>query len=363
MHIGVPTEIKSQENRVGLNPASVLELVAAGHRVTVQSNAGAGIFASDDAYIASGADIVPDADSVFAQADMIVKVKEPQPVECKKLKENQILFTYLHLAPDPVQARGLMDSGCTAIAYETIKGCRGDLPLLAPMSEVAGRMAPIMGATYGGRHFGARGKLISGVPGVEPSKVLIIGGGVSGFNAARLAVGMGADVTILEMNPARIRYLDEFFGAKARILKSTQANLEKYVFDADLVIGAVLIPGGSAPKLITRGMVEQMKQGAVIVDIAIDQGGCVETSRATTHQEPIYEIGGVIHYCVANMPGAYPGTSTAALNNATLPYVLEIANHGWEKALAADTGFGEGLNVHAGKIMHPAVAKALGFDS
>lgn len=361
MHIGVPREIKSQENRVGLNPASVKELATAGHRVSVETGAGQGIYISDDDYRAAGADIMDSAAAVFEAAEMIVKVKEPQKVEYERLRENQILFTYLHLAPDPDQARGLMKSGCVAIAYETVVGRQGGLPLLAPMSEVAGRMAPIMGAVYSAKHFGARGRLISGVPGVAPCNVLVLGGGVSGFNAARLAVGMGADVTILETNPARIRFLDEYFGASARVISSSTAAIERYLPEAHLVIGAVLIPGASAPRLITRDMLSMMQEGATIVDIAIDQGGCTETSRPTTHQDPIYDVDGIIHYCVANMPGAYPQTSTAALNNATLPYVMALANKGWKQALADDPGFAEGLNVAHGKIMHEAVANALGF--
>lgn len=362
MHIGVPKEIKSQENRVGLNPSSVQELVAAGHRVSVETNAGQGIFATDDDYRAVGAQIIGTAEEVFATADMIVKVKEPQKIEYERLRADQILFTYLHLAPDPEQAKGLMKSGCTAIAYETVVGKTGGLPLLAPMSEVAGRMGPMMAATYSAKHFGARGQLISGVPGVAPCNVLVLGGGVSGFNAARMAVGMGANVTILEMNPARIRFLDEYFGASARVIASSRAAIEHYLPESQIVIGAVLIPGASAPRLITRDMLGLMPKGSIIVDIAIDQGGCAETSRPTTHQDPIYEIDGVVHYCVANMPGAYPQTSTAALNNATLPYVMALANKGWEQALADDAGFAQGLNVAGGKIMHKAVADALGFS-
>lgn len=362
MHIGVPKEIKSQENRVGLNPTSVQELVTAGHKVSVETNAGQGIYVTDDDYRAAGADILETADAVFDAADMIVKVKEPQKVEYERLRENQLLFTYLHLAPDPEQAKGLMKSGCVAVAYETVVGRQGGLPLLAPMSEVAGRMAPIMGSTYSAKHFGARGRLISGVPGVAPCNVLVLGGGVSGFNAARLAVGMGADVTILEMNPARIRFLDEYFGASARVIASSTAAIEHYLPESHLVIGAVLIPGASAPRLITKDMLSVMQEGATIVDIAIDQGGCTETSRPTTHQDPIYDVDGIVHYCVANMPGAYPQTSTAALNNATLPYVMALANNGWVKAFEDDAGLAEGLNVAHGKITHKAVADALGFS-
>ena len=360
MLIGVPKEIKPQESRVGLNPASVQELVLHGHEVIIESNAGHGIGALDDDYKAIGATIVPNAEDIFNRAEMVVKVKEPQACEYKRLSEDQILFTYLHLAPDPEQAKGLMKSGCTAIAYETVTDKHGNgLPLLQPMSEVAGRMAPLMGAYYSAKHYNGCGTLISGVPGVEPANVLILGGGTSGFNAARLAVGMGARVTILEMNPSRIRYLDEHFGARAQVLKSSQAVMDSYLPQADMVIGAVLVPGGSAPKLIKKTDLAFMKKGAVIVDIAIDQGGCTETSRPTTHQNPIFEIDDVIHYCVANMPGAYPQTSTAALNNATLPYVLAIADKGMGRAMADDSGLANGLNVKNGEIIHPEVKRAL----
>lgn len=361
MLIGVPKEIKAQENRVGLNPASVAECVHHGHKVLVQTGAGAGILASDDDYIAAGAEIAPDAASVFAKADMIVKVKEPQEAEWKQLRKGQVLFTYLHLAPDPKQARGLMESGVTAIAYETVTSARGGLPLLAPMSEIAGRMAPIMGAFFLQKHKGGLGKLISGVPGVEPANVVVLGGGVSGFNAARIAVGSGADVTILEKNGDRIRFLDEYFGASARVIAAGKAAIDAAVLAADMVIGAVLVPGAAAPRLVTRDMVSKMKKGAVMVDIAIDQGGCFETSKITTHQDPVYEVDGVIHYCVANMPGAYPQSSTQALNNATLPFVLSLAGKGWQRAVDEDPHLKMGLNVHDGKIMHPAVSEALKF--
>lgn len=363
MIIGIPKEIKKQENRVGLNPNSVQALVNAGHKVIVETNAGQGIFATDEDYIAVGADIMPNADHVFATADMIVKVKEPQPEECAKLRENQILFTYLHLAPDPVQAKGLMDSGCIAIAYETITGDNGrGLPLLQPMSEVAGRMAPIMGTVYGAKHFGGRGHLTSGVVGTDSANVVIIGGGVAGFSAAEIAVGLRGNVTILDVNDDRIDWLNNHFDGQAKAIKSNKENLDKLIRDADMVIGAVLIPGASAPKLVTREMLSTMKSGAMMVDIAIDQGGCFETSRSTTHEDPIYEVDGIMHYCVANMPGAYPLTSTAALNNATLPYVLELANKGWERALGDDENFSNGLNVKNGKITNKAVADALGID-
>lgn len=359
MLIGVPKEIKAQENRVGLNPASVAECAHHGHTVLVQAGAGTGIHASDDDYRAAGAEIVKDAGAVFSRAELIVKVKEPQEAEWKQLKKDQVLFTYLHLAPDLKQAKGLMESGVTAIAYETVTSARGGLPLLAPMSEIAGRMAPIMGAYFLQKHKGGLGKLISGVPGVEPAHVLVLGGGVSGFNAARIAAGMGARVTILEQNMDRVRFLDEFFGASATVIAASKTKIDHYLPQADMVIGAVLIPGAAAPKLVTRDMIVRMKKGAVVVDIAIDQGGCFETSKITTHQDPTYEVDGVIHYCVANMPGAYPQSSTQALNNATLPYVLALAGKGWMHALANDAHLNNGLNVHAGKIMHPAVAEAL----
>ena len=359
MLIGVPKEIKAQENRVGLNPASVAECVHQGHKVLVQTGAGQGIHASDDDYREAGAEIAATAAEIFAKADLVVKVKEPQEAEWKQLRRDQVLFTYLHLAPDPKQAKGLMESGCTAIAYETVTSAKGGLPLLAPMSEIAGRMAPIMGAFYLQKHKGGLGRLISGVPGVEPAKVLVLGGGVSGFNAARVAVGMGARVTILEKNPDRVRFLDEFFGASANVVVATSAKVQSYAPQVDMVIGAVLVPGASAPKLVTKAMLKTMKEGAVVVDIAIDQGGCFETSRTTTHQDPTYEVEGIVHYCVANMPGAYPQSSTQALNNATLPFVLALAGKGWRQAVNDDPHLRAGVNVHAGQIMHAAVAEAL----
>jgi alanine dehydrogenase len=360
MVIGVPKEIKKQENRVGLNPESVRALIEAGHDVIVETNAGQGIFASDDDYIAVGAQIMPEADSVFAKADMIVKVKEPQPIECAKLREDQILFTYLHLAPDPEQAKGLMDSGCIAIAYETVTGENGrGLPLLQPMSEVAGRMAPIMGTVYGAKHFGGRGHLTSGVVGTDSANILIIGGGIAGFSAAEIAVGLRGNVTILDVDDDRIAWLNNHFDGRARAILSNEDNLNCLIADSDMVIGAVLIPGASAPKLVTREMLARMKPGAMMVDIAIDQGGCFETSRPTIHENPIYEVDGIMHYCVANMPGAYPLTSTAALNNATLPYILDIANKGWVQALKENENFANGLNVKNGKITNKAVAEAL----
>ncbi|PCH99150.1 MAG: alanine dehydrogenase [Alphaproteobacteria bacterium] len=360
MFIGVPKEIKPQENRVGLNPESVHALVKAGHSVVVETNAGQGIMASDDEYRSVGATIAKHADAVFESADMIVKVKEPQPIECQKLREGQILFTYLHLAPDPEQAKGLMESGCVAIAYETVtgEGAR-DLPLLRPMSEVAGRMAPLMGAVYSAKHFGGRGQLVSGVTGAPPTNILILGGGVSGFAAAQMAVGMGANVTITDMDDDRLSFLNDHFDGKARTAKASEYDLVKELPHFDMVVGAVLIPGASAPQLISRAMLKIMKPSAMLVDIAIDQGGCFETSRPTTHNDPVYEVDGIQHYCVANMPGAYPLTSTAALNNATLPYVLAIADKGWERALSDDFGLSQGLNVKNGKIVHAAVKSAL----
>jgi alanine dehydrogenase len=363
MIIGIPTEIKNNENRVGLTPRYVGELVKAGHEVLVQSNAGLGIFASNEDYQVVGAKILPDAKTVFDQAEMIVKIKEPQPSECAMLSKNQIIFTYLHLAPDPVQARGLIDSGCIAIAYETITGEDGKgLPLLQPMSEVAGRMAPLMGSVYAAKHFGGRGHLISGVKGTPSQEVLILGGGTAGFNAAQIAVGMMGKVTILEISDERIAELQGYFGNKALIIKSTEATIKSLLPNADMVIGAVLIPGASAPKLVKRKHLKIMKPSALMVDIAIDQGGCFETSRPTTHENPVYMEEGIMHYCVANMPGAYPLTATEALNQATFPYILELANKGWKQALRNDDGFAAGLNVKNGEITHKAVADALKMD-
>ena len=360
MKIGVPKEIKNNENRVGLNPNSVQHLVNDGHEVIVETNAGQGIYITDEEYLEVGALIASDAQTVFASADMIIKVKEPQSSEVEMLRENQVLFTYLHLAPDPAQAKGLMNSGCIAIAYETVIGENGrGLPLLQPMSEVAGRMAPMMGTFYGAKHFGGRGHLISGVLGTDFMTVLILGGGVSGYESAKIASGMLANVIMLELNDNRIQWLNENTNDRVQVFKSTPEKINKFLPDADMVIGAVLIPGGSAPKLVTRDMLKMMKPAAMMVDIAIDQGGCFETSRPTTHAEPVYQVDGINHYCVANMPGAYPLTSTAALNNATLPYILDIANKGWERALNERAGFIHGLNVKHGKIMHAAVADAL----
>lgn len=361
MRIGVPTEIKTNEFRVGLVPSSVRELTAKVHEVVVQSGAGEGIFADDAAYRAAGARILPSADAVFAAADMIVKVKEPQPVEVARLKFDQILFTYLHLAPDPVQARGLLASGATAIAYETVTDDHGGLPLLAPMSEVAGRLSIEAAALALRRPTGGRGVLMGGVPGVRPAKVVVLGGGVVGTHATRMAVGLGADVTIIDRSIPRLRQLDELFEGRVRTLASTLDTIESEVFAADAVIGAVLVPGASAPKLVTRGMLKHMKRGAVLVDVAIDQGGCFETSRPTTHAEPTFEIDGITHYCVANMPGAVQMTSAQALNNATLPFVMKLADKGLA-ALDTDKHLAAGLNVRAGRITHAAVAASLGFD-
>jgi alanine dehydrogenase len=362
MHIGCPTEIKNHEYRVGLTPAGARELVAHGHGVTMQSGAGAAIGCADDDYRAAGAKIAQTAAAVFATSDMIVKVKEPQANEIAQLRGGQILFTYLHLAPDPEQALGLLRSGVTAIAYETVTDKNGRLPLLAPMSEVAGRMSVQVGAHCLERAQGGAGILLGGVPGVPPAKVTVLGGGISGTNAARLAAGLGADVTVLDRSLERLRALDECFGDRFKTAFATAEALESHVVASDLVIGAVLVPGAVAPKLVTRAMLGAMRRGSVLVDISIDQGGCFETSRATTHQDPTYVIDGVVHYCVANMPGAVARTSTLALTNATLPYVLAIADRGWSKALAEDEGLRNGLNVHAGEVTHIAVAAALGLD-
>lgn len=363
MKIGVPKEIKTLEHRVGLVPSSVKELVVNGHEVMIETNAGAAINFTDDIYQRAGAVIADSAEEVFASCDMIVKVKEPQPQECKMLREGQILFTYLHLAADAPQAQGLVDSGCVAIAYETVTGANGrGLPLLEPMSEIAGRLSVQVGAYYLQKHMGGLGRLIGGVPGVKPADVLIIGGGVSGFHAAQMATGLGANVTILEKSNARMRFLDEYFHGRANIVYSNLDTVEQSIQNADLVIGAVLIPGASAPKLVRKDMLPSMKKGSVIVDIAIDQGGCLETSRATTHDEPVYTIDDVVHYCVANMPGAVPLTSALALNHSVLPYALRLANQGWEKVLRNDADFARGLNVCAGKITHEAVAQSLNMN-
>ena len=361
MKIGVPREIKNHEYRVGLTPGSVREYVARGHEVVVETKCGAGIGADDVVYQAAGAKVVDTAQEVFATADMIVKVKEPQPNEWVQLREGQILYTYLHLAPDPDQTHGLLASGCTAIAYETVTDNRGGLPLLAPMSEVAGRLSIQASATALQKANGGRGVLLGGVPGVAPGKVVIIGGGVVGTNAAMMAVGMGAQVSILDRSIPRLRELDEMFNSRVTTRYSTVDSLEEEVFGADAVIGAVLIPGAAAPKLVNRAMLSGMKPGSVLCDVAIDQGGCFETSKATTHADPTYDVDGVVHYCVANMPGAVPLTSSHALNNATLPFGLALADNGLA-ALDTDPNLRNGLNVHAGKITNAAVAEALNLD-
>jgi len=360
MRIGVPTEIKKQESRVGLTPESVGELVRAGHSVCVQSGAGINSGFANEAYVSVGAQIVADADAVFSGSELIVKVKEPQPEETARLTPGHTLFTYLHLAPDPVQARGLMKSGCLAIAYETVTDSEGGLPLLRPMSQVAGRMSMQVAAWALMRTKRGRGILLGGVPGVAPSKVVIIGGGVSGTHAAEIAVGMRADVTVFDRNNIRLGQLDEQFRGSLKTMYSTAHSLAEAIKEADLVIGAVLIPGASAPKLISRAQLKTMKPGAVLVDIAIDQGGCFETSHATTHEDPIYDVDGILHYCVANMPGAVPRTSTYALNNATLPFVMQIANKGARAAINSDRHLANGLTVDQGTIAHKLVARDLG---
>ena len=359
MRVGVPKEIKVHEYRVGLTPAAVAELVANGHEVFVETKAGKGIDFSDTAYEKVGAKILPTAADVFAQSDMIVKVKEPQPQEIAMLESRHLLFTYLHLAADKPQAEGLMKSGATCIAYETVTSRTGALPLLKPMSEVAGRMSVHVGAHYLEKEPGGRGVLLGGVPGVAPAKVAILGGGVAGVNAAQMATGMRADVTIYDINNDRLAELDMFFSSQIKTAFASKAAIAQAVQEAELVIGAVLVPGAAAPKLVTRDMLKTMKRGSVLVDIAIDQGGCFETSHPTTHQDPVFEVDGVIHYCVANMPGAVARTSTFALNNATLPFALKLANLGAEAAMAEDPHLANGLNVSGGKIRHQAVAEAL----
>ncbi|MFD1744040.1 alanine dehydrogenase [Rhizobium helianthi] len=361
MRVGCPKEIKNHEYRVGLTPGAVREYVAHGHEVIIETQAGAGIGADDSSYIAAGAKIVGSAKEIFERSDMVVKVKEPQPAEWAQLRDGQILYTYLHLAPDPEQTKGLLASGVTAVAYETVTDERGGLPLLAPMSEVAGRLAIQAGATALQKANGGRGILLGGVPGVLPAKVTVIGGGVVGLQSARMAVGLGADVTILDRSLPRLRQLDEMFHGRIHTRYSTIDALEEEVYFADLVIGAVLIPGAAAPKLVTREMLTGMRKGAVIVDVAIDQGGCFETSHATTHSDPTYEVDGVIHYCVANMPGAVPVTSAHALNNATLVHGLALADRGL-RAIAEDRHLRNGLNIHRGKVTNKPVAEALGYD-
>ncbi len=362
MLIGVPKEIKVHEYRVGLTPTGARELVANGHEVFIQTGAGLGIGADDSAYQAAGATILDSAQDVFSRTDMIIKVKEPQPDECRMLREGQLLFTYLHLAPDPEQTRLLVESGCTAVAYETVTDDRGGLPLLAPMSEVAGRMAIQAGAHSLEKAQGGNGTLLGGVPGVAPANVTVIGGGVVGINAARMAMGLGAHVTILDSNIERLKELDAVYGPLLKTIFSNRDTIEEYVYNADLVVGAVLIPGAAAPKLVTRDMLKHMKRGAVVVDVAIDQGGCFETSKPTTHKEPTYLVDDVVHYCVANMPGAVARTSTYALTNATLPYAIELANKGAAQALLDNPHLLNGLNVHAHQVTYKAVAEALDYD-
>ena len=362
MIIGCPKEIKPQEFRVGVTPNAAGEAVAHGHKVVIETQAGIGAGFPDEDYISAGAKILGTADEIFKTADMIVKVKEPQAVERKMLREGQLLFTYLHLAPDPEQTRDLLDSGCTAIAYETVTDANGGLPLLAPMSEVAGRLAPQVGAWTLQKANGGRGVLMGGVPGVGPARVVVIGGGVVGTHAARVAAGMGADVTVLDRSLARLRYLDDVFSRDFKTSYASAGNTIELVREADMVVGAVLVPGAAAPKLISRAQLSEMKPGAALVDVAIDQGGCFETSHATTHQDPIYEVDGIMHYCVANMPGAVARTSTIALGNATMPFMLALADKGWKQACTDDEHLLAGLNVHAGQLTYYAVGEALGID-
>lgn len=363
MKIGCPKEIKPQEFRVGLTPNAAREAVAHGHEVMVETQAGVGSGFTDADYVAAGARILPTAEEVFAGAEMIVKVKEPQAVERARLRAGQVLFTYLHLAPDPAQTHDLLASGVTAIAYETVTDDRGGLPLLAPMSEVAGRLAPQVGAWTLQKANGGRGVLMGGVPGVLPAKVLVIGGGVVGTHAARISAGMGADVTVLDRSVNRLRYLDDVFGGQFKCGYADAATTIELARQADMIIGAVLIPGAAAPKLISRAQLRELKPGAALVDVAIDQGGCFETSRATTHQDPIYEVDGIMHYCVANMPGAVARTSTQALGNATMPFMLALADKGWKRACAEDKHLLAGLNTHAGKLTYAAVGVALGLPT
>jgi len=361
MKIGCPKEIKPQEYRVGLTPNAAREAVAHGHSVLVETMAGSGAGFSDADYRLAGAEIAGTAEQVYSAADLVIKVKEPQPAERKRLREGQVLFTYLHLAPDPAQTADLLASGVTAIAYETVADDRGGLPLLAPMSEVAGRLAPQVGAWTLQKANGGRGVLLGGVPGVLPARVLVLGGGVVGTQAARIAAGMGAEVTVLDRALPRLRYLDDVFGGLFRAAYSDAATTLDLARQADLIIGAVLIPGAAAPRLISRAQLADLKPGAALVDVAIDQGGCFETSRATTHQDPIYAVDGILHYCVANMPGAVPRTSTQALGNATLPFLLALADKGWRRACEEDRHLLAGLNTHAGHLTYPAVGAALGL--
>ncbi|WP_289040185.1 alanine dehydrogenase [uncultured Aliiroseovarius sp.] len=363
MLIGCPKEIKPQEFRVGLTPAAAGEAIARGHSVVIQTNAGLGAGFTDGDYIAVGAQVLDTAEDVFTKAEMIVKVKEPQTAERKMLREGQLLFTYLHLAPDRAQTEDLLESGCTAIAYETVTDRKGGLPLLAPMSEVAGRLAPQSGSWALQKANGGSGVLMGGVPGVRPANVAIIGGGVVGAAAARVAVGMGANVTVLDRSVPRLSYLDDVFMGRLTTQYSDAAGVAELLPRMDMVIGAVLIPGAAAPKLISREQLSLMKPGSALVDVAIDQGGCFETSRATTHAEPIYDVDGIVHYCVANMPGAVARTSTIALGNATMPFVLALADKGWKQACADDEHLMSGLNVHAGKLTYTAVGEALGINT
>ena len=363
MRVGVTKEVKSHEYRVGLVPAAIHEFWHHGHQTVVESGAGLGIGFSDDDYRSAGAEIAPDARAVFATADLVVKVKEPQPSEIALLRPTHVLFTYLHLAADKAQAQALMASGATCIAYETVSDEQGGLPLLAPMSEVAGRMSIQVGARCLEKEQGGRGVLLGGVPGVAPAKVVILGGGVSGTNAARMAMGMEASVTVIDKSLKRLKDLDMQFGSRLQTLFATVDTIQREVVAADLVIGAVLVPGAAAPKLVSREVVRRMRPGSVVVDISIDQGGCFETSRPTTHADPTYEVDGVIHYCVTNMPGAVARTSTFALNNATLPFALALADKGWKQAVTDDPHLRDGLNVCRGHITHPTVARDLGIDA
>jgi len=362
MIIGVPKEIKNNEFRVGMTPGGAREFVAHGHTVLVENSAGDGSSFSDAEYSGAGAELVATAEEVFARADMIVKVKEPQPVEIARLREGQILYTYLHLAPDYEQTVGLIGSKAICIAYETVELPNRTLPLLAPMSEVAGRMAAQVGATYLQKPFGGRGVLMGGTPGVTPAQVVVLGGGVVGTNAAYVAMGMGAAVTVMDINIDRLRYLDEIWGNRIRTLYSSKHNIEEAVYAADLVIGSVLLPGAKTPWLVTRGMLPKMKRGSVIVDVSVDQGGCIETTHATTHADPTFFVDGVLHYGVANMPGAVPNTSTMALTNATLRYGLAIADKGWKQAVSDDAALAKGVNVLGGKVTYESVADAHGME-
>ena len=361
MLIGVPKEIKNHEYRVGLTPAGARELSARGHQVLIERDAGAGIGLANEAYEAAGASIVGTAAEVYGRADMVIKVKEPQPVECAMLRPGQVLYAYLHLAPDPEQTRALLASGCTAIAYETVTDNHGGLPLLAPMSEVAGRMSIQAGAHALEKAQGGSGVLLGGVPGVKPAEVMVIGAGTVGLNAARMAMGLGARVTVLDRSLDRLRHIDELYGDRLTTIHSSHDAIAERLPHTDLVIGAVLIPGAAAPRLVTRAQLKLMRPGSVLVDVAIDQGGCFETSRPTTHQDPTYEVDGIVHYCVANMPGGVARTSTFALTNATLPFAVQLANKGAKQALLDDEHLLNGLNVHAGKITYKAVAEDLGY--